>query len=677
MQTYSEKSRYSTLTQFIVILSLFLLGSLSLSAQEAYNFDNIWPTEKKEFDRTHPNTVILWDWYGRDDYPMAYIEMKSRRIKEIPNLNNLKPAMGDKAHGMYVPKGYYVELYQLNGYQGKKYIFTEGLYVNLWHAKDMASSMKIIPTPNYDPSKGLEDCAYFYGSEDNKESVFQSYEGLRYGEYSSAGELSAADSYNYLFVKGDVRVYVWTGEKFSGTNNFDKGTVFYDKNEGGGTLWNLKDYGFGKNINSVKVLETKWGLQEVVIEEQESRNDSQSEGPRRALGTKTVSQGTAESTTTASTSVTYTASVSESIANATTLGLSVTNSFEFTQDYLVTDATWTVEVEAMVQNTITTGKTTTKSVTTAVDVTEAVSRPANCTIEIEILGVPQTKYYKVTKTYVKVDSISGDGKVVPVLFNGKPKKEVIVSTLKIEDFYDFTVESNYLASDPDCPHAAPVDQSDKELATDNTGGGQVALTKEVKFHSQNSLSLAEAQAIAKQNGWKMATSSEVEAAFQHKMLNVWAYGRMADGRFAVPVQQNQSNFRKGTNIGATGGNQGFFYTTSDIATSTNTSGAQVEDERNNSSNTGVTMVECVDGNGTPVGYFKDLEDGTNNWVETGTDGKTKFTYEVMDKEENAIHLYDNSRQVAICLELKLKQVLYSDSNSTSPFSIYTISNFKK
>lgn len=223
--------------------------------------------------------------------------------------------------------------------------------------------------------------------------------------------------------------------------------------------------------------------------------------------------------------------------------------------------------------------------------------------------------------------------------------------------------------------AGPGD-TDQRTTTDNTSGGQVAQAKEVKFHSQNSLSLAEAQAIAKQNGWKMATSSEVEAAFQQKMLNVWAYGRMADGRFAVPVQQNQSNFKKGANIGVTGGNQGFFYTTSAIATSTNTSGGQVEDETYSSSNTSVTMVECVDGNGTPVGYFKDLEDGSNNWVETDTNGKTKFTYEVMDKEENAIHLYDNSRQVAICLELKLKQVLYSDSNNTSPFSIYTISNFK-
>lgn len=684
MQTNIKHLPYSGLAQRLVLLPLFFLASLSLTAQVAYAFDDIWPAAKKGLDNKHANTVILWDWYGRNDYPVAYVKVTPGAKKEIPNLNNLKPAMGDKAHGLYVPKGYYVELYQSKGYQGKKYVFTEGLYVNLWHAKDMASSMKILPTPNYDTAKGLEDCAYFYRSEDNKESAYQSYEGLRYGEYSSARELSAADSYNYLFVKGDVRVYVWSGANFSGTNNFDQGTVFYDKYEGKGTLWNLKDYGFGENISSVRMMETQWGLKEVLIEEIEARNDGQSESERRSLGSKTVTEGTLESVITAASNVSYTASVTETLSNSTTLGLSVTNSFETGADYLISDVTWTIEIEAMVQNTITTGKTTEKTVTTSTGVNATVDKPANCTVEIEILGIPQTKYYRVTKTFVKIDSINADGELIPVLFDGKPKEEKVESTMTIEDFYDFTVETNYLAGDPDCPHVAPAAQSGGKTTSNNSNASDATAVKEVLFHSQNSLSLAEAQAMAKQNGWEMASSSEVEAAFQQKALNVWAYGRMADGRFAVPVQQDQSNFKKGPNIGVTGGNQGFFYTISDIPAPTNTGDDsrveaptkdtyQEEAEYEDSSNTGVTVVECVDNNGTLVGYFLDLKDGTSSWIETDTEGETKFTYEEIKKEEGAIHLYDTSRKVAICLELNLEQVLYSDANNTSPFSIYTIS----
>ena len=84
--------------------------------------------------------------------------------------------------------------------------------------------------------------------------------------------------------------------------------------------------------------------------------------------------------------------------------------------------------------------------------------------------------------------------------------------------------------------------------------------KPVKFYSKNSLSLAQAQAIAKQNGWTLATGNDIQAAFIQHKLDVYAFGQLADGRFAVPVQKDHSNFKKGPNIGAVGGNQGFFYT---------------------------------------------------------------------------------------------------------------------
>jgi hypothetical protein len=90
----------------------------------------------------------------------------------------------------------------------------------------------------------------------------------------------------------------------------------------------------------------------------------------------------------------------------------------------------------------------------------------------------------------------------------------------------------------------------------------ISTIREVKFHGQNGITLAQAQSLAKQNSWTIATAAEVQDAWTYKNLNIYAFGMMADGRFAVPVQNDHSNFKKGPNIGATGGNQGFFYTIS-------------------------------------------------------------------------------------------------------------------
>jgi len=84
--------------------------------------------------------------------------------------------------------------------------------------------------------------------------------------------------------------------------------------------------------------------------------------------------------------------------------------------------------------------------------------------------------------------------------------------------------------------------------------------KEVKFKYQAGASLSNTQIILAQHNWKLATPAEVEAAFYHLGYDKYKFGLMSDGRFAVPVQSDQSNFKKGPNIGATGGNQGFFYT---------------------------------------------------------------------------------------------------------------------
>ena len=82
---------------------------------------------------------------------------------------------------------------------------------------------------------------------------------------------------------------------------------------------------------------------------------------------------------------------------------------------------------------------------------------------------------------------------------------------------------------------------------------------EVFFHSEAGLSLGAAQTKCVQNGWVLATAEEVQAAWETLNFDAFAFGMLADGRFAVPVQDDHANFKHGANIGAQGGNQGFFY----------------------------------------------------------------------------------------------------------------------
>lgn len=82
----------------------------------------------------------------------------------------------------------------------------------------------------------------------------------------------------------------------------------------------------------------------------------------------------------------------------------------------------------------------------------------------------------------------------------------------------------------------------------------------VHFHLENNLTFEQAKAKAKSSSWTLASETEIRNAWNVGQLDVYAFGMLSNGKFAVPVQSNHSNFQKGPNIGAVGGNQGFFYT---------------------------------------------------------------------------------------------------------------------
>ncbi len=114
-------------------------------------------------------------------------------------------------------------------------------------------------------------------------------------------------------------------------------------------------------------------------------------------------------------------------------------------------------------------------------------------------------------------------------------------------------------ADPADRGALTLDIPTKACAPGLQNATKMKCVLEVKFHNQGGLTRDQAQQIALSNGWEIATAEEVSDAWVYLGLDAYAYGMMADGSFAVPVQSDHSNFKKGVNLGATGGNQGFLY----------------------------------------------------------------------------------------------------------------------
>ncbi len=85
------------------------------------------------------------------------------------------------------------------------------------------------------------------------------------------------------------------------------------------------------------------------------------------------------------------------------------------------------------------------------------------------------------------------------------------------------------------------------------------LIPDMHHYSEDGLTLAQAKSKAQFHGWTLATENELNDAWSSG-FQAFAYLRMADGRFAVPIQKDIQQFKKGANIGVVGGNQGFLYT---------------------------------------------------------------------------------------------------------------------
>lgn len=205
--------------------------------------------------------------------------------------------------------------------------------------------------------------------------------------------------------------------------------------------------------------------------------------------------------------------------------------------------------------------------------------------------------------------------------------------------------------------------------------------KEVKFYQKNGISITDAQKIASQNGWNIATSSEVAAAFSQMSLDVYAFGMMSDGRFAVPVQRDHSNFKKGHNIGATGGNQGFFYVVSGSATAstpTTTASPTTIPKSTpvvNSTSTTKSVSKTINGRNVKVVIYSNgtfEQAGAKTWHEKGLNGKTSFVFEETGRDDWSVYLLDKKRNAYIMLNLWKKDISYKTKATAKYGKLYTI-----
>ena len=87
----------------------------------------------------------------------------------------------------------------------------------------------------------------------------------------------------------------------------------------------------------------------------------------------------------------------------------------------------------------------------------------------------------------------------------------------------------------------------------------------VTFRKCTGCHMYQAADICSNVNMKVASPGQVQYAFENcsPKLNTFAYGRISNGQFAVPIQKDTSSFKKGVNIPAIGGNQGVFCTASD------------------------------------------------------------------------------------------------------------------
>ncbi|MEZ5003820.1 MAG: discoidin domain-containing protein [Chitinophagales bacterium] len=81
----------------------------------------------------------------------------------------------------------------------------------------------------------------------------------------------------------------------------------------------------------------------------------------------------------------------------------------------------------------------------------------------------------------------------------------------------------------------------------------------IYYQNEGGLSLEQARERCAVNDWVLASPQEIQEAWDRKLLDVYAFGMMEDGRLAVPVQTDHPTISKGTNIGIQGQSQGFFY----------------------------------------------------------------------------------------------------------------------
>ena len=189
--------------------------------------------------------------------------------------------------------------------------------------------------------------------------------------------------------------------------------------------------------------------------------------------------------------------------------------------------------------------------------------------------------------------------------------------------------------------------------TPNCPEGQAAATGgecvgEVYFYQQDYLSLNEARLIALENGNALATYPQVVAAYGKLALHVFAYARLSSGQFAVPIQRDVSSFKKGINLGVTGGNQGFLFVSGCPAGFAPGLAGACKNTRVTSAFADISKIEMRQSSGS-TDTLTQISDRTwkdtngRYYLETGRDGISIYLSDLQNSagRKVVVDLYDN------------------------------------
>jgi hypothetical protein len=227
---------------------MILFCSLGMTAQKTYTVSDFFY-----------NTVPPASTNAQVEVFTGVLDGESKKygVNNYPTLGSLN----NRVASLIVPEGLQVTFWFDKGYRGHKTTFLPGAYLSAWDSAYQWESMKIERLNSLDG-------AYFLQMDDKPttpEWRGRILQGLGPGKHDYLkNELICNDCWNFLWVVGNVQVIVYDHAGFNAEGPNNSNIPFTDDSPNKtGTMYDLTDYGFYRNVSSIDVSLLSYGLHRV------------------------------------------------------------------------------------------------------------------------------------------------------------------------------------------------------------------------------------------------------------------------------------------------------------------------------------------------------------------------------------------------------------------------------